>query len=186
MIVGYLLIVMVIGQRIVEMIVANHNASWIKSKGGYEVGRSHYRYIVILHLLFFLSLILEIMINRPEFMVWSVIPFIIFLLAQIGRVWALTSLGRFWNTRIMILPGAKIVTKGPYRFIRHPNYAIVIIEIAMLPLVFQAYWTALIFTIFNALIISVRINIEEKALKEVTHYEDLFQKRGRFIPSYEE
>jgi methyltransferase len=182
----YLLIFIVISQRLVEVIIAHQNASWIKSQGGYEVGREHYPYLVLLHTLFFASLLIEVTIHPPNFVSWIVIPFVIFLLAQVGRIWALTSLGRFWNTRIMVLPGAKVIAKGPYRFMRHPNYAIVITEILMFPLVFQAYWTAIVFTILNAFILSIRIKVEENALKEVTNYEDEFEKRGRFVPSYEE
>lgn len=186
MIAIYLLIFIVIAQRLVEVIIANQNASWIKSQGGYEVGREHYRYLVMLHTLFFISLLIEVTVRPPTFATWIAIPFIIFLIAQVGRIWALTSLGRFWNTRIMVLPGAKVVAKGPYRFIRHPNYAIVITEILVFPLVFQAYCTAFIFTILNAFILSIRIRVEENALREVTNYESEFEKRGRFVPSYEE
>lgn len=182
----YLLIFIVIVQRLVEVIIADQNASWIKSQGGYEVGREHYPYLVLLHSLFFVSLLIEVTIHPPTFVTWIAIPFVIFILAQVGRIWALTSLGRFWNTRIMVLPGAKVIAKGPYRFMRHPNYAIVITEILMFPLVFQAYLTAIVFTIFNAAILSIRIKVEENALKEVTNYDDEFAKRGRFVPSYEE
>ncbi len=182
----YLLIVIVICQRIIEVIIANKNAEWIKEQGGYEVGKNHYKYLVLLHTLFFLSLIVEVTVHRPTFVAWAIIPFFIFLIAQLGRVWALSSLGEFWNTRIMVLPGAKVIAKGPYRFIRHPNYVIVTTEIAMLPLIFQAYWTLITFTIINAIVLSVRIRTEEKALKEATNYEEVFEKRGRFIPSYED
>ncbi|MCT8137168.1 isoprenylcysteine carboxyl methyltransferase family protein [Anaerobacillus sp. CMMVII] len=181
----YIFIFFVISQRIIELFIAKRNAIWIIKKGGYEVGREHYKFIVILHALFFISLLTEVTLNKPSFANWVIIPFIIFLFAQFGRVWALTSLGPFWNTRIMVLPGAKVIAKGPYRFMRHPNYFIVITEIALLPLIFQAYWTALIFTLCNALILSVRIKAEEQALQEATDYQDVFKKRGRFVPSYE-
>jgi methyltransferase len=182
----YFFIALVIVQRVVEVIIANKNANWVKSQGGYEVGKEHYKYIVALHGMFFLSLLLEITVATKEFMLWSFVPLAIFLVAQIGRVWALSSLGRFWNTRIMILPGAKVIAKGPYRYLRHPNYAIVITELACLPLVFQAYWTAIVFTILNAIILTTRIQVEERALEEATNYQEVFQKRKRFIPTYEE
>jgi methyltransferase len=86
----------------------------------------------------------------------------------------------------MILPGAKVVAKGPYRYLRHPNYVIVVTELACLPLIFQAYWTAILFTIMNALVLSIRIKVEEKALEDVTNYKDVFKKRKRFVPTYED
>jgi methyltransferase len=182
----YIFIALVITQRIVEVMIANRNARWIKSQGGYEVGKEHYKYIVALHALFFVSLIIEVTVIDSRFVFWAVAPLIIFLLAQFGRVWALSALGRFWNTRIMILPGAKVIAKGPYRYLRHPNYVIVVTELACLPLIFQAYWTAILFTIMNALILSIRIKVEEKALEDVTNYKDVFKKRKRFVPTYED
>ncbi len=182
----YLFILLVIFQRIIEVVIANRNARWIKSQGGYEAGREHYTFIIGTHVFFFLSLIIEVTVNWNHFAKWSFIPLIIFLLAQMGRTWALSSLGRFWNTRIMILPGAKVVAKGPYQYVRHPNYVIVVTEIAMLPLIFQAYWTAIMFTVINALVLSIRIKEEETALKEATNYQNVFAKRRRFIPSYDE
>ncbi|MFC0559015.1 isoprenylcysteine carboxyl methyltransferase family protein [Halalkalibacter alkalisediminis] len=185
MIAVYLFILLVIVQRFVELLIANRNAKWIKSQGGYEAGKEHYKYIVGLHVLFFVSLLIEVTVTKHTFMLWSIFPLGVFLLAQLGRVWALSSLGRFWNTRIMILPGAKVIAKGPYRYLRHPNYAIVIAEIACLPLIFQAYWTAIVFTILNAVTLSTRIQVEERALEEATNYHKTFEKRKRFIPTYD-
>src|SRR5690606_20225813 len=93
---------------------------------------------------------------------------IVFAAAQILRVWALASLGRFWNTKILVLPGAKKVKKGPYRWLPHPNYIVVALEILSLPLIFGAWRTALVFTIANALLLLlVRIPAEEKALQQL-------------------
>ncbi|RXJ02049.1 isoprenylcysteine carboxyl methyltransferase [Anaerobacillus alkaliphilus] len=181
----YIFISLVILQRIVEVIIANRNAKWIKRQGGYEVGRDHYKYIVLLHTFFFISLLTEVSLSRPSFTSWVIAPFVIFLLAQICRVWALSSLGPFWNTRIMVLPGAKVIAKGPYRYLRHPNYVIVSIEILLLPVIFQAYWTAFIFSVLNVLILSLRIKIEEQALLETTNYEETFDAVSRFVPRYE-
>ena len=96
---------------------------------------------------------------------------IVFLCLQLFRVWCLVSLGSFWNTKIIILRGANVVAKGPYSYIRHPNYLVVCLEIVVLPLMFQAYVTAVCFTILNFIILSIRIPMEEKALKEATNYE---------------
>ncbi|WNF36212.1 isoprenylcysteine carboxylmethyltransferase family protein [Bacillaceae bacterium IKA-2] len=183
MIIGfYLFVFIVISQRFIEIIISKRNGHLIKARGGFEVGAEHYKFIVITHVCFFISLLAEVTISRPSFVSWVIIPFCIFLIAQFGRVWALSSLGDFWNTRIMILPGANVVAKGPYKYIRHPNYLIVVIEIAMLPLMFQAYWTALIFSIINGVILALRISVEEHALREATDYDKVFQKHGRFVP----
>ena len=170
----YVFIAIVVSQRAYELMIANKNAQLLKREGGYEVGAEHYKYIVALHVLFFIALISEVTITRPSFASWVILPFFAFLLAQIGRIWVISSLGKYWNTRIIVVPGANVVNTGPYRYFRHPNYAIVMTEIVMLPLMFQAYWTALTFTVLNALLLSYRIKVEEQALKEVTNYNEVF------------
>ena len=128
----------------------------------------HYKWIVLLHILFFLSLVLEVWTMEWGFGSGWQVFLIIFVIAQILRVWALASLGRFWNTKILILPGAEKVKKGPYRWLPHPNYIVVALEIAALPLIFGAWRTALIFSILNALLLLlVRIPAEEKALQQL-------------------
>lgn len=170
-----ILIIIVISQRLVELIVAKENEKWIVRQGGYEVGATHYPFMILLHSSFFIVLIAEVMaFDRSLSPIWGVF-LALFLLAQIGRLWCLFSLGKFWNTKIMILPNANVVKKGPYKFIRHPNYVIVAIELLTLPILFNAYFTAVIFTLLNLWILSVRIPIEEKALKEATNYSTLFE-----------
>ena len=93
-----------------------------------------------------------------------------FLLTQLIRVWAITSLGRYWNTKIIVLPGAKMVNKGPYRFLKHPNYLVVTIEFIVIPLLFEAYFTAFFFSLLNGIILRIRIAAEEKALYQLTGY----------------
>ncbi|WP_017729212.1 isoprenylcysteine carboxyl methyltransferase family protein [Halalkalibacterium ligniniphilum] len=181
----YLFIGIVIAQRMVEVIIAHYNARWIKERGGYEAGREHYKYMVALHFLFFLSLIVEVNISERIVTPWMLLPFSLFLVAQIGRIWALVSLGRFWNTRIMILPGAELVARGPYRYLRHPNYVIVMIEFLMLPLMFGAFVTMFVFSILNGVMLFVRVKEEEKALQETTNYQEVFRGRSRFFPTYE-
>src|SRR5690625_1446565 len=114
----YLFILLVIVQRLIEIIIARRNAKWIKSQGGYEAFPNHYKYIVATHMLFFIGLMVEVSITWNENKHWNVITLIVFLLAQFGRTWTISSLGRYWNTRIMILPGAKVVAKGPYQYVR--------------------------------------------------------------------
>ena len=180
-----ILLTIVIIQRLAELWIARRNENWIIKQGGFEIGGNHYKYIVGMHTLFFISLIGEVVYFDRNLSTWWWIPFSFFVAAQFLRVWSISSLGYFWNTKIMILPGADVVAKGPYKFMRHPNYVIVATEILVLPLIFQAYATAVIFTILNIAILSVRIRIEEWALSESTNYEEHFKWRSRFIPKGE-
>ncbi|MGG1661505.1 isoprenylcysteine carboxyl methyltransferase family protein [Brevibacillus sp. NRS-1366] len=156
-------------QRGGELFLASRNARHIRARGGYEVGEEHYKYIVTLHLLFFVSLLLEVSLKEAPFALpaWWMYPFSLFLLAQFLRYWCMQSLGRHWNTRILILPGAQPVIRGPYRFLRHPNYLVVAVELFSLPLSFSAFLTAITFSILNAwLLLRIRIPLEEKSLYE--------------------
>lgn len=154
-------------QRISELLLAAKNARWIRASGGYEVGSSHYKYIVVLHITFFVSLILEVMYRRELHSLpsWWMVPFTFFVLAQLMRYWCIASLGRHWNTRILILPGAEPLRLGPYRFLRHPNYWVVAIELLSLPLTFHAFTTAIVFTLLNAwILLRIRIPLETQAV----------------------
>jgi methyltransferase len=163
----------VILQRLLELRVAKRNERVLKAKGAVEYGGEHYKWIVLLHSSFLVSLGLEVAVKRPTLAFWECAPLIIFILCQVFRIWVLTSLGPFWNTKILVLPGAEVVVKGPYRYIKHPNYLVVALEILVLPLIFQAFLTAFIFTLLNAgLLLGVRIPAEERALKEYTNYRD--------------
>lgn len=171
----FIIISFVIAQRLIEILIAKRNEKVMLSKGAFEVGASHYPFMILLHGSFFISLIIEVLFfNRtlsPLFMYLMVL----FILVQLIRIWCLSSLGSYWNTKIIILPGANVIKKGPYVYIKHPNYLVVCFEIILLPIMFQAYFTAICFTILNFVMLSVRIPIEEKALKEVTDYEQKFQ-----------
>jgi methyltransferase len=157
-------------QRISELFIAKRNEKWMLSQGAYEAGARHYPLIVALHTLFFISLIAEVtMMEKMLSSNWP-IWLTLFLVTQFGRVWALRSLGPFWNTKIIVLPGAKVVKRGPYRWVRHPNYIIVTLEFIVIPLLFQAYYTAIIFTLLNAWMLSVRIAAEEQALTDATDF----------------
>jgi methyltransferase len=171
----YIIIAIVIIQRLVELIIANRNEKWMRSQGAFEAGAVHYPIMVTMHIAFFISLLVEVLVtNKPLSPLW--IPLLsLFLIAQIARVWCLASLGTFWNTKIIILPGADVVKKGPYKFIRHPNYVIVATELLVLPLIFSAYFTAIVFSLLNIWMLSVRIPVEEKALTEVTNYREEFR-----------
>jgi methyltransferase len=175
--------ILLIIQRLAEVKIAKKNEKTLRSKGAVEAGSSHYKWMVTMHASFFLFLFTEVMFFNAISPTWWMIPFVLFLIAQVIRVWAITSLGVFWNTKIILLPGAEVVAKGPYRFIRHPNYLVVTLELLVIPLIFGAYVTALIFTILNILMLRVRITAEEKALMELTDYENRHGEKQRFFPS---
>lgn len=164
----------VIIQRVIELFIAKRNEDWIKSQGGYEVGKRHYPFMVALHVGFFISLLLEFALLNRGLSIFLMPLFTVFAVSQLMRIWILSSLGRFWNTKIMILPGASVVKKGPFQFMRHPNYTIVALELLVLPLMFNAFITALVFTLLNLYMLSVRIPIEEAALSEGTNYREVF------------
>ncbi|MGG1675205.1 isoprenylcysteine carboxyl methyltransferase family protein [Neobacillus sp. NRS-1170] len=179
-----LLFSFIIFQRIVELLVAKNNESWMMQRGAIEFGEGHYRFMVLMHSLFFISLLLEkLLFNRGLSIVWPLI-LIIFVLAQLFRIWVIASLGRFWNTKIIVLPDAPAIRKGPYRYMKHPNYFVVTIELLVIPSLFSAYLTAFLFMIINAIMLDIRIREEENALKSLTEYEGTFKDCHRFIPKF--
>lgn len=154
---------------------------WMKQRGGIEIGKSHYRYMVLVHLLFFIGYIIEVnAFGKNISPAWPLL-ITLFLLTQAGRFWALISLGRFWNTKIIVVPQENVVKRGPYRFLKHPNYVVVAVEFIVIPLLFQAYLTAIVFSILNLFLMSVRIPLEEKALAEFTDYENKFSQEEKFF-----
>ncbi|WYP27443.1 isoprenylcysteine carboxyl methyltransferase family protein [Alkalihalobacillus sp. FSL W8-0930] len=181
MILVYLFIGLVILQRLAEVGVAKSNERWMKDRGAFEAGANHYPVMVALHVSFFLSLLLEVTLRQSEWTMWSILPLALFVLAQTIRIWALATLGRSWNTKIIVLPGAEPVNRGPYKWIRHPNYVVVVLEILFLPLVFQAYVTAIVFSLLNVVMLSVRIKAEEDALNHEGSYQQTFKHVRRFI-----
>lgn len=161
-----IMVIFVLIQRIAELVLAKRNAAVIRKLGGYEVGRSHYKYIVLLHSLFLPSLVYEVSstgtVVLPD---WWTVPFALFVAAQLLRYWCISSLGHRWNTRIFVLPDTPPLRHGPYRFLRHPNYLVVTVELLALPLMFNAVLTALLFSLANAwLLLRVRIPLEEHAV----------------------
>lgn len=146
-------------QRLSELVVARRNTSRLLAAGGYEVGAGHYPVMVALHAAWLAGLWL-LAPGRPV----DLIALAAYLLVQPLRLWILLTLGGRWTTRIIVLPGAPLVRSGPYRFLSHPNYVVVIAEIALLPLAFHLYWYALAFSLANAVLLTVRIRAENAAL----------------------
>ncbi|MGE8204267.1 isoprenylcysteine carboxyl methyltransferase family protein [Heyndrickxia sp. NPDC080065] len=172
----------VIIQRLVELMIAKKNEKWMKSKGGEEYGQKHYLFLVMIHTGFFLFLLLEVTFYEKSLSKSWLIWFSFFLITQIGRVWVISSLGRYWNTKIIVLPNANIVSKGPYKYLKHPNYLIVTIELIIIPIMFNAYITLICFFILNQIILSIRIPFEEQVLLNKTNYHLLNNHIHRFIP----
>lgn len=153
-------ILFVITQRLSELYIARNNEKWLRSQGAVEYGKNHYPYIVALHTLFIISVIAEFIL-RPGLSM-DYIFLLLFILLLAFKFWALSSLGKYWNTKIFRVPGSGPVKKGPYKLFKHPNYFIVICEIVIIPMVFHLYYTAIIFTVLNAIMLTVRIRVENK------------------------
>lgn len=151
-------------QRLSELRVARANERWAREQGATEYGQAHYPLFFVLHPAWMLSTLLEGRANRGRVHV----PALLLLLAlQPLRYWVMRTLGRYWNTKILIVPGGQRVTGGPFRFIKHPNYAVVALEIAAAPLAVGAWRTALAFSLLNAaLLLGLRIPAENAALAQ--------------------
>lgn len=146
-------------QRLAELPIARANTRRLLAAGGHEVGAGHYPYIIALHAVW-LGALWWLAPGRPIHL-----PFLVlFALIEAGRIWVLRTLGPRWTTRIIVVPGEQLVASGPYRFVSHPNYLVVIGEIAVLPLVFGLWEMAIIFSLLNAAILTIRIRAENHAL----------------------
>lgn len=152
-------------ERLSELLTARRNASWSFAHGGAEYGRGHYPAMVVLHTGLLVGALAEAWLSGRAFIPvlgWTM--FAIVIAAQALRRWCMATLGPQWNTRVLVVPGAPRVSRGPYRFLRHPNYVAVVAEGFALPLVHTAWITAVLFTLLNALLLRVRIGVEERAL----------------------
>ncbi|MDP8947698.1 MAG: hypothetical protein M3N09_06310 [Actinomycetota bacterium] len=154
-------------QRLLELRLSRRHERLLRGRGAVERGQAHYPLIVATHALWLLSTLVEGLLRGPDSPAYWPVPLTLFLLAQLLRYWALHSLGENWNTRILIVPGTTLVRRGPYRYLRHPNYVAVAVEIATFPLIFGAWVTALVFSALNAALLYVRINTENRALAEL-------------------
>ncbi|HXC56478.1 MAG TPA: isoprenylcysteine carboxylmethyltransferase family protein [Rhizomicrobium sp.] len=156
----YIILALVALQRLVEVAYAERNTRALLARGAVEVGRAHYPLIVLLHGAWLAAIVMAL----PAGATIHWLPLTAFIALQLARVWVLATLGPYWTTRIITLEGAPLVRKGPYRFVRHPNYLIVVGEIAMLPLAFGEIAVAIAFTVLNALMLAWRIRQEDQAL----------------------
>ena len=178
---GFLLLVG--AERVAELLLSRRNARIAFSRGGLESDAAHFRWMTVLHALFLPACALEATLGAAHggpALVWSSIFIFLALCGQALRWWAIASLGWRWNVRVIVTPGEPPVRRGPYRFLRHPNYLAVILEMLAIPLVHGAWLTALVFSLLNALVLRIRIRDEERALG--ASYQRAFAQVPRFIP----
>ena len=147
-------------QRLGELWLSNRNTRRLLTKGAREHSPAHYPLIVAVHLLWLVTL-WWLAPTRPVDGFWLAF----FVAIEVFRIWVLATLGPRWTTRIIVLPGAPLVRRGPYRFVNHPNYLVVVLEIAVLPLVFGLWQVAVIFSLLNAAVLTIRIRAEDRTLR---------------------
>jgi methyltransferase len=165
---AFTVLVLLVGvERLAEMVVSKRNAAWSLARGGRETGAGHYPVMVALHTGLLAGMLVEAWVRRPDvpaWLAWSML--VVVLAAQALRWWCIATLGPRWNTRVIVVPGLPLVSTGPYRWFAHPNYVAVVAEGVALPLVHAAWITAVVFTILNAALLSVRMSVETKALHD--------------------
>lgn len=165
MLIYWLILGATIIERVIELIISKRNAAWSFAHGGEEWGKGHYKWMVLLHTLFLICCVVEPLVfpralDEPV----MILCVVVVLMTQSLRWWVITTLGHQWNTRVIIVPGYERVRKGPFQYIPHPNYLAVILELAALPLLGGAWFTAIVFSILNLWLLKVRIAIENQAL----------------------
>ena len=162
----YLLLVLAVGvERLAELRVARRNAQWSEQRGGREYGGGHYPAMVALHTSLLAGCVIEVGLTHRPFVPalgWPMLGIVV--AAQVLRWWCIRTLGPQWNTRILVVPGLPLITGGPYRWLRHPNYVAVVAEGIALPLVHSAWITATVFTAANAMLLTTRVRAEDAAL----------------------
>ncbi len=157
---GFWLLAFLTAQRLGELVIANRNTKRLLANGAHEIGGEHYKYMVLLHG----SWLVALWVFGAEYEV-SRFWLVFFIALQLGRVWVLATLKSRWTTRILIVPGETLVAGGPFRFFRHPNYLVVVGEIAVVPLALGLVWVAVVYSVLNAWMLWVRIGVENKGLK---------------------
>lgn len=157
-----IVVLLVALQRLAELVYARRNTTRLLAAGGIEHGARHYRLFVVLHG----GWLIAVFAFADPAATLSAPLLVLFVALQVARLWVIASLGRYWTTRVITFPGAPLIRHGPYRFMRHPNYAIVVAEIAVLPLVFGEWALALVFSALNLALLRYRIRVENVALAE--------------------
>lgn len=178
---GLVLLVAVL--RLAELRLSRRNRRRLLARGAREVGGGHYPLMVALHTAFLIAAPLEVwLLGRPIVAPLAAAAAVLLAAGMALRWWVISTLGERWTTRVLVLPGAPPVTAGPFRYLRHPNYLGVALEMAALPLVHTAWLTALLFSLANGWLLAVRVRVEEKALEGSGGYSAVFAGRRRFLP----
>ena len=165
MTVYWVLLGLVACERIAELVVSARHATGLLGRGGVEYGFGHFPVMITLHVGLIAGCVLEPVLGHRAFIPALGWPMLAVVVATQGlRWWCIRTLGPQWNTRIVVVPGLPLVSGGPYRWLRHPNYVAVVVEVAALPLVHTAWVTAIVFSLLNAVVLSVRIPAEQRAL----------------------
>jgi methyltransferase len=160
-----LLVAAVAVERIVELVVSARHLRWARERGGVETGAGHYPLMAAVHSLLLVSCVVEVHLADRPFIPGLGWPMLAVVAGtQALRWWCVRTLGPQWNTRIVVVPGLPLVARGPYRLLRHPNYVAVVLEVAALPLVHTAWVTAVVFSLLDAVVLSIRIPAEQRAL----------------------
>jgi methyltransferase len=179
-----LLIGAVVLERLIELVITRRNLAWARAQGAREHGRDHYPWMVVVHASFLVACPTEVIALDRPFVPLLGVPMLGLLVGAMAlRYWAIATLGRRWTTKVVVVPGLPVVTGGPYRWLRHPNYLAVVIEVLALPLVHTAWITALVWSVMNALVLRARIASEEAALRRDSDYERAMAGRRALVPS---
>jgi methyltransferase len=157
-----IIVTLIVLQRLGELVYAARNTRHLKQRGAIEHGRRHYPLLIALHAAWLIAIVVFV----PAEAAINWLPLGLFILLQAARLWIVVTLGPYWTTRIISLPGTPLVRCGPYHLMRHPNYLVVIGEIALLPLVFGAWQIAVVFSIFNLALLAWRRRVEDEALAD--------------------
>ena len=169
------LIALIVVERQIELAIARRNTERALAAGAVEAGAGHYPWMVLLHTAFLLSCVAEVLVlRRPLVTAIAAVMLILLALAAATRFWVIRTLGERWTTRIICFPDRPVEVGGPYRFLRHPNYAAVVVEIFALPMVHSAWLTAMVFSIANLALLKTRIRTEERALRLHSSYDESF------------
>jgi methyltransferase len=160
----YILLVFLVFERGMELLIAHANEGWLISRGGREYDAQFSLFMVIFHAMWFLSFAVEAYTRSAAPLVSPAWIVLTAAALQTGRYWCIASLGRRWNTKVIVLPGAALINRGPYRKLKHPNYLVVVIEIFIYPALFGCWWTAAFFGLGNMWVLKRRIQAEERAL----------------------
>lgn len=169
------IVVLLVGERLFELAIARRNQQWLVSQDAVEVGAGHYPWMVVQHSLFLASCLVEVWwLSRPFYPLLAVAMVVVLMVSMALRYWVMQTLGRRWTTRVFCLPDEPVVTTGPYRYLRHPNYLAVVLETFALPMIHTAWLTALVFSLTNTWLLSHRIRAEEEGLRRYSEFDARF------------